>query len=372
MAPPPPPPPGPWDELARQPGGGAWRVWRVADVRVASVAAVHVDGQPGQGAGRGDEEDAAARAAAAAGVVARRERGRATCVDRGRARDGARADEGHAASGGAVGGAAVVAAARAAAPAQDLAVDGHARERIAADAAPLQVAVPGVSAEAAVAGVGAAAAARVLVVRDQVGFGPAAAGVAGPAARHAAAGITFKAGVDGDVRDAVVHPARSAGDAFGLAAVDRVGGGVDVVGRRRADGVPRQRASGRAAEAEAVEVHGSAVQGQYPRDLEGQHAAGVSVPAGRSQGAGQGRGEVHGDANDLEGPLARRACRGRAVIGVDEAVVPGDVAVAADLHDTGRDRAVRDHVFVEARAVEGGDTVRIAGAGAVVRRRWWC
>src|SRR6185369_2123872 len=124
----------------------------------------------------------------------------------------------------------------------------------------------------------------------------------------------------------------------------------------------------RATEPEAVEAHGRAVQGQYPRDLEGQHAAGVPVPPRGGQGAAQRRGEVHGDADDLEGPLAGRGRRGGAVVAVHEPVVGAPGAVAADGDGARGHRALGDHVFVQARAVEGGDAVRSAGAGAVVRR----
>jgi hypothetical protein len=88
-------------------------------------------------------------------------------------------------------GPAVIAVTGAAAAAQDLPVDGHDGEGIATDAAPREVAVPGIAAAPAVARVGAAAAARVLVVRAHAGVRAAAARVAGAAARHAARGIAL-------------------------------------------------------------------------------------------------------------------------------------------------------------------------------------
>src|SRR5206468_11530684 len=107
------------------------------------------------------------------------------------------------------------------------------------------------------ASVAAAAAARILVVRNRVAVVAAAAGVAGSAAGRAAVGGEalvgiVRAGCDGRPRRGVVDPTGRSGDAFGLCPVEGEGRILHVIRNEPPHG-PGQLS--RAASPEAEPVH---------------------------------------------------------------------------------------------------------------------
>ena len=142
---------------------------------------------------------------------------------------------------------------------------------------------PGVAALAAGAGIAAAAAAGILIVRRRIAVGAAAAGIGRRAAGVGAARITFEEIVEQAA--IIVDVARRARDALALGGVGRIGRGGDVIGvRARAAG---QGAAAAAAEAESARADRAAAEGQPPRHVEGDHAPGAAVPGKRAHCAGE-------------------------------------------------------------------------------------
>ena len=213
---------------------------RLDEPGVAAVAAMRAHGERRQRPVLRVDDDRAARAAAATSVIQNIERRRAVRFDGAGAIDLIRADENDARAGCAArlnAGCAesrrtalrgVVRCAGAAATAHDQSRRVRCVER-AAESAARRCSVPRVAAAAAIAGVAAAATAGVLIVRDRIAVGSAAARIACCAARAAAVRITIDSRIENG-RALIEQIARRAGDAFTFRCVRSIRSGRAVVG----------------------------------------------------------------------------------------------------------------------------------------------
>ena len=282
-------------------------------------SAAHVDGaRAGTHIGRPNKHQAAtgrARAGKAATIL--------TVAGRASVKTGVAGVSGRRGHGAVVGGAGAAAAAHNEPAGRGLGKVGP------AEAARGEVRIPGVAAHTAAAGVGAAAAAGVLVVIAGPAVGAAAAGITGRAAGTVAAGVAVgeSAGQQGRAygvgcarvehgrsRTAgptgfvslevvlVVKVARGAGRAFALVGVGVAAGRGTVVRIQAARAA--QLLARAAAEATAGHVHLKGVEIERAIDVEHHHAAREAVPArGRDVGR-QVHVAVERNANHLVATLA--------------------------------------------------------------------